>query len=138
MNMQDVAGRQRFAEMLAVKAGQLALEMRSNLGPAEAKSAIDFCTEADRAVENLVREQIAATYGEPVLGEEYGQDAGTDGKDGLWVVDPIDGTTEYIHGSARWCVSLAYHPRRRDRARRHLCARRTTDCSRASAARALP
>ncbi len=108
MNMQDAAGRQRFAEMLAVKAGKLALEMRNNLAPAEAKSAIDFCTEADRAVEMLVREQIASTYGEPVLGEEYGQDAGGDSDAGLWVVDPIDGTTEYIHGSPRWCVSLAY------------------------------
>jgi myo-inositol-1(or 4)-monophosphatase len=55
-----------------------------------------------------VREQIATVYGEPVLGEEYGRDAGAVGDSGLWVVDPIDGTTEYIHGSARWCVSLAY------------------------------
>jgi myo-inositol-1(or 4)-monophosphatase len=108
MTMHDMTGRQKFAEMLAVKAGNLALEMRSNLGPAEAKSAIDFCTEADRAVEQLVRQEIASTYGEPVLGEEYGQDAGSDDNAGLWVVDPIDGTTEYIHGSARWCVSLAY------------------------------
>jgi myo-inositol-1(or 4)-monophosphatase len=108
MNIHDLAGRQRFAEMLAVKAGKLALEMRSTLAPAEAKSAIDFCTEADRAVEQLVREQIASTYGEPVLGEEYGQDAGADGNAGLWVVDPIDGTTEYIHGSGRWCISLAF------------------------------
>jgi len=106
--MHDFADRQKFAETLAVKAGQLALEMRNNLAPAEAKSAIDFCTEADRAVEQLVRAEIASAYGEPVLGEEYGQDAGADGKSGLWVVDPIDGTTEYIHGSARWCISLAF------------------------------
>jgi myo-inositol-1(or 4)-monophosphatase len=108
MNMHELAGRQKFAETLAVKAGHLALEMRNSLAPAEAKSAIDFCTEADRAVEQLVRAQIAAAYGEPVLGEEYGHDAGEDGSAGLWVVDPIDGTTEYIHGSSRWCVSLAY------------------------------
>jgi myo-inositol-1(or 4)-monophosphatase len=108
MNMQDMAGRLKFAESLAVEAGQLALEMRGSLGPAEAKSAIDFCTEADRAVERLVREQIAAAYGEPVLGEEYGHEADIEDKAGLWVVDPIDGTTEYIHGSARWCVSLAF------------------------------
>ena len=108
MNIQELAGRQKFAETLAVKAGHLALQMRNTLAPAEAKSAIDFCTEADRAVEKLVRGEIAAAYGEPVLGEEYGHDAGTDGSAGLWVVDPIDGTTEYIHGSGRWCVSLAY------------------------------
>jgi myo-inositol-1(or 4)-monophosphatase len=108
MNIHELAGRQKFAEALAVRAGQLALEMRSNLAPAEAKSAIDFCTEADRAVEKLVRGEIAAAYGESVLGEEYGQDGGTDAGSGLWVVDPIDGTTEYIHGSGRWCVSLAF------------------------------
>jgi myo-inositol-1(or 4)-monophosphatase len=108
MNVHDLPGRLKFAETLAVRAGKLALEMRSDLAPVEAKSAIDFCTEADRAVETLVREQIASVYGEPVLGEEYGQDAGVGGATGLWVVDPIDGTTEYIHGSARWCVSIAY------------------------------
>jgi myo-inositol-1(or 4)-monophosphatase len=108
MNVHDLPGRLKFAEMLAVRAGKLALEMRGSLAPVEAKSAIDFCTEADRAVETLVREQIASVYGEPVLGEEYGQDAGASGATGLWVVDPIDGTTEYIHGSARWCISLAY------------------------------
>jgi myo-inositol-1(or 4)-monophosphatase len=108
MNMHELAGRQKFAETLAVKAGKLALEMRNNLAPAEAKSAIDFCTEADRAVEKLVRGEIAAAYGEPVLGEEYGQDGGGDAGHGLWVVDPIDGTTEYIHGSGRWCISLAF------------------------------
>jgi myo-inositol-1(or 4)-monophosphatase len=108
MNLHELAGRQKFAETVAVKAGHLALEMRSGLAPAEAKSAIDFCTEADRAVEQLVRKQIAEAHGEPVLGEEYGHDAGADAHAGLWVVDPIDGTTEYIHGSGRWCVSLAY------------------------------
>ncbi len=136
MNMQDATGRQRFAEMLAVKAGQLALEMRSNLAPAEAKSAIDFCTEADRAVEMLVRDQIASTYGEPVLGEEYGHDAGTDGNAGLWVVDPIDGTTEYIHaahaGASRWPSSAT--ERSRSGSYTH---RSETGCSRRRRARAL-
>lgn len=108
MKHDDLAARQRFAETLAIEAGRLALDMRATLAPAEAKSAIDFCTEADRAVETLVRERIAAQYGEPVLGEEYGHDDDAGSRDGLWVVDPIDGTTEYIHGSGRWCVSLAF------------------------------
>jgi myo-inositol-1(or 4)-monophosphatase len=94
--------------MLAVKAGKLALEMRQDLAPAEAKTAIDFCTEADRAVEQFVRAQIAGAYGEAVFGEEYGGDPDGVGEGGLWVVDPIDGTTEFIHGTPRWCVSLAY------------------------------
>jgi len=103
-----LAARRRFAETLVVQAGRLALGMRATLAPAEAKSAIDFCTEADRAVERLIRDEIAKAYGEPVLGEEYGGSSDVHADRGLWVVDPIDGTTEYIHGSPRWCVSLAY------------------------------
>jgi myo-inositol-1(or 4)-monophosphatase len=103
-----LAARRAFAEALVVNAGKLALQMRATLGPADAKSAIDFCTEADRAVEQLIRQEIALAYGDAILGEEYGIASGTSGSRGLWVVDPIDGTTEYIHGSPRWCVSLAY------------------------------
>jgi myo-inositol-1(or 4)-monophosphatase len=102
-----LAARRRFAEALVAEAGRLALRMRETLAPVEAKSAIDFCTEADRAVERLIREAIARQYGDAILGEEYGGTADA-GDGGLWVVDPIDGTTEYIHGSPRWCVSLAY------------------------------
>jgi myo-inositol-1(or 4)-monophosphatase len=99
-----LAERHAFAVALAVEAGALALSMRTALGPAEAKSPIDFCTEADRAVERLIQARIAARFGDAVIGEEYGGAPA----DGTWVVDPIDGTTEYIHGTNRWCVSMAY------------------------------
>lgn len=100
----DIAARQAFAIALAVEAGGLALGMRASLGPVEVKSPLDFCTEADRAVERLIRERIAGRFGDAVIGEEYG---GTPAG-GTWLVDPIDGTTEYIHGTQRWCVSLAF------------------------------
>jgi myo-inositol-1(or 4)-monophosphatase len=101
---QDLDERQAFGLDLAVRAGALALGMRRTLAPIEAKSAIDFCTEADRAVEQLVRAEVAQRFGDAIIGEEYGGDA----TDRVWVVDPIDGTAGYIHGSGRWCVSLAY------------------------------
>jgi myo-inositol-1(or 4)-monophosphatase len=100
----DIAHRLRFAIGLAVQAGKLAASMRSGLGPVVAKSPIDFCTEADRAVERLITEQIRARFGDGVIGEEYGGEA----SGSVWLVDPIDGTTEYIHGTPRWCVSMAY------------------------------
>jgi myo-inositol-1(or 4)-monophosphatase len=97
--------RTAFAIDLARRAGELARGMRFNLAPAEMKSsAIDFCTEADRAVERLIREAVVTRFGDTVIGEEYGGDA----SDRVWVVDPIDGTMEFIHGTPRWCVSLAY------------------------------
>lgn len=103
--MTDTIGeRHDFAVALAVEAGQLAAAMQRSLGPLEAKSAIDFCTEADRAVERLVSDRIRARFGDAIIGEEYGGEPG----DSVWLVDPIDGTTEFIHGTRRWCVSLAY------------------------------
>jgi myo-inositol-1(or 4)-monophosphatase len=103
--MSHLDDRHMFAIDLAVKAGQLALSMQHTLAPAEAKTAIDFCTEADRAVERFVQDEVRRRYGgDGIIGEEYGGEPA----DSLWVVDPIDGTAGYIHGTPRWCVSLAY------------------------------
>lgn len=96
--------RHALAVHLALAAGALAARMRHALGAPEAKSPIDFCTEADRAVERLIRERITGGLGDAVIGEEAGGEAG----ESVWGVDPIDGTTNYIHGAAHWCVSMAY------------------------------
>lgn len=96
--------RLQFALDLAQEAGALARRMRADLGAITTKDPIDFCTEADRAVEALVRRRVHDRFGEPVLGEEEGGEPA----DRLWVIDPIDGTSNYIQGSPRWCVSLAY------------------------------
>src|SRR4051812_36304364 len=99
-----IAERLEFAIGLAVQAGGLATSMRAGLGTPDAKSPIDFCTEADRAVERLVTHALRSRFGDAIIGEEFGGDAA----DSVWVVDPIDGTNEYIHGTKRWCVALAY------------------------------
>jgi myo-inositol-1(or 4)-monophosphatase len=99
-----VQDRLDFAIALALEAGGMATSMRAGLGRPDAKSPIDFCTEADRAVERLVTGQLRARFGDAVIGEEYGGA----GADSVWVVDPIDGTNEYIHATKRWCVSIAY------------------------------
>lgn len=98
------ADRRNFATDLVREAAALALRMRGALGGIVAKDPLDFCTEADRSVEALVRDRIAARFAEPVMGEE----AGGEPAPRVWVVDPIDGTTNYIQGSTRWCISLAY------------------------------
>jgi myo-inositol-1(or 4)-monophosphatase len=96
--------RQAFAVALAVEAGSMALRMRDGLGPVEVKNPIDFCTAADHAVEELIRARVTSTFGDGMIGEEDGGEA----TDSVWVVDPVDGTANYIHGTRRWCVSLAY------------------------------
>ena len=103
--MTDLDARAALAVDLAVRAGRLALAMRLNLAPVDAKTAIDFCTEADLAVEQMIRQEVAASFGgDSFIGEEYGGEPG----DAVWVVDPIDGTAGYIHGTPRWCVSIAF------------------------------
>lgn len=68
-------------------------------------SATDVVTEADRASETLIRERIlAARPGDGILGEEGSDSAGTTGV--RWVVDPIDGTVNYVLGLPQYAVSI--------------------------------
>ncbi len=99
-----LAARFEHARTLVLEAGRLAAAMRETLAPIETKSPIDFCTEADHAVERLLRDDLVARFGDGFIGEEGGGEAAA----GVWVVDPIDGTAGYIHGTSRWCVSLAF------------------------------
>lgn len=96
----------RTAIEIAEEAGSLALGMRAKgLAPSAAKGRHDFVTAADVAVEELIRKRLARAYpGDAVLGEEGGGQAARS----LWVVDPIDGTTNYAHGGDDWCVSIAH------------------------------
>jgi myo-inositol-1(or 4)-monophosphatase len=102
----DIDARYATGESLVREAGALALRMRENPATLEitAKGPMDFATAADRRVEELIGQRLRNTFGDAVLGEEFGGC----GVDRLWVVDPIDGTYNYIRGSSQWCVSLAY------------------------------
>ncbi|HEY1979875.1 MAG TPA: inositol monophosphatase family protein, partial [Xanthobacteraceae bacterium] len=67
----------------------------------------NFVTAADRRAEEIVREELAKArpdYG--FLGEEGGATAGTD-KSHRWIVDPLDGTTNFLHGIPHFAVSIA-------------------------------
>ncbi|MEZ5778002.1 MAG: inositol monophosphatase family protein [Paracoccaceae bacterium] len=71
------------------------------------KGAGDFVSRADLASEKIIRDELMAarpTYG--WLGEESGA---TDGADPTrrWIVDPLDGTTNFLHGLPHWAVSVA-------------------------------
>lgn len=66
----------------------------------------DVATSADREVEALIRARVAAAFPEDgFLGEEDGLAAGD--APYVWVVDPIDGTSCFLHGVTTWCVSVA-------------------------------
>ena len=95
------------AEAVALRAGMLALEYFRSAGlKRRIKGHQDFVSEADIKVETLIRETITTAFPEDgMIGEEDGLRAGTSGY--TWVVDPIDGTTNFLDGLPGWVVSVA-------------------------------
>ena len=69
----------------------------------------DFVTEVDRAAEARIIDVIRKAYPDhSILAEESGALEGSgDGKDYQWIIDPLDGTTNFIHGFPQYCVSIA-------------------------------
>jgi myo-inositol-1(or 4)-monophosphatase len=97
-----------LAEAVAREAGTL---LRASFeGPelrvSSKSTPTDLVSEADHAAERLIRERIAAARPDDgVLGEEGGDRAGTSGV--RWVVDPLDGTVNFLFGIPQWAVSIA-------------------------------
>ncbi len=91
---------------ICAEAAALALRLQPPPGAPQAteKGAQDWLTEADGAVERLIRDRLRAAFpADGFLGEEEG-DAGSGAL--RWVADPIDGTSNFARGRPRWCVSL--------------------------------
>lgn len=106
--MSDAAILCRFeaARSIVRDAADLAMAMRPPPGgpSGRQKSAQDWLTEADGAVEAMISERIGALFPEDGF---QGEEAGRTRTGRLrWVVDPIDGTSNYARGRSRWCVSL--------------------------------
>lgn len=103
-----IHARFELARAVALEAGALAVKMRAEKSPdfASRKSHQDFVTAADLAVEDLIRRRILEQFPQDsILGEEQGASGESDS---VWVVDPIDGTTNYMHGMPEWAVSIGY------------------------------
>jgi myo-inositol-1(or 4)-monophosphatase len=102
------AALREIAEAVAREAGRQLREAFA--GPrvnVTAKSSpTDLVSEADHAAERLIRERLAAARpGDGVLGEEGGDAEGSSGL--RWVVDPLDGTINFLFGIPQWAVSIA-------------------------------
>lgn len=96
---------------LARQAGEL---LREGLGRAELvalKGPNDLVTNYDHLSESLLAEGIRRGYPEDTILAEEGGVSGSG--DSLWLVDPLDGTTNYSHGFPVFCVSIAYYERNR-------------------------
>ena len=72
------------------------------------KQVNDFVTEVDQAAERTIIETLLGAYpGHGILGEESGKEFGAKDSDYVWIIDPLDGTTNFIHGFPVYCVSIA-------------------------------
>ncbi|MEY4766685.1 MAG: hypothetical protein RI907_3358 [Pseudomonadota bacterium] len=72
------------------------------------KSTNDFVTEVDHAAEDAIIETILEAYpGHGILAEESGRERGARHSDYVWIIDPLDGTTNFIHGFPVYAVSIA-------------------------------
>ncbi len=79
----------------------------ADLGVAHKSSATDPVSAADAAAERVIVDRLlAALPDDGILGEEgAGQRAGDSGR--TWVIDPLDGTVNFLYGQPQWCVSIA-------------------------------
>ncbi len=96
-----------MVEGIAREAGEIALAQFRSLAtlPVERKGHLDLVTDADREVEAfLIRRLNAAFPDDGIFGEEGGDIAGVSGR--VWVIDPIDGTFNFVRGSHNWAISI--------------------------------
>jgi myo-inositol-1(or 4)-monophosphatase len=99
---------------IAVKAARAAgalinrASMDLDLLKVNTKSPNDFVTEVDQAAENIIIETLLGAYpGHAILAEESGRTRGAKDSEYLWIIDPLDGTTNFIHGLPVYAVSIA-------------------------------
>ncbi|MDD5029953.1 MAG: inositol monophosphatase family protein [Rhodoferax sp.] len=72
------------------------------------KQVNDFVTEVDQASEQAIIETLLTAYpGHAIWAEESGHEHGAKDSEFVWIIDPLDGTTNFIHGLPIYCVSIA-------------------------------
>ena len=72
------------------------------------KAARDFVSEVDREAEQAIIRTLREAYpGHAILAEESGATAGTGNSEFEWIIDPLDGTTNFLHGFPQYAVSIA-------------------------------
>lgn len=95
---------------LAREAGTIALGYFRKIATeaVESKGHLDLVTQADKDVEAFVTARLRALFPDDgVFGEEGAAHEGTSGR--LWVIDPIDGTFNFVRGNDQWAISIGLH-----------------------------
>jgi myo-inositol-1(or 4)-monophosphatase len=101
---------EQIAVRAAGAAGRIHLQRMSRISIARKSNAIDLVTEADREAEAAVIATIQRSFpSHAILAEESGASATI--SDHRWIIDPLDGTTNFAHSFPQFCVSIAYERR---------------------------
>lgn len=108
-----LAARFALAQTVVREAGALANGYFSRIGTLTIKSkgSHDLVSEADVHTEQLIRERLLTAFPQDAF---FGEESGPSGlesaqaADGIWVVDPIDGTQPFLSGLPNWCVSIGF------------------------------
>ena len=103
MEMEQI---KRVGIAAACNGGKILQEHFGNLRSVRKKGAIDLVTEADIRSEAAIIDTITGTFPDhAILAEESGTHAGSGGR---WIIDPLDGTTNFAHNLPLFCVSIAF------------------------------
>lgn len=103
---------QEYAVAVATarEAGALLRDALNNIHDVRFKSAVDPVTEADRASETLIATRLLAAFPDDrLLAEEGSAALDNTASERVWIVDPLDGTVNFMHGYPHFCVSIALH-----------------------------
>ena len=100
-----------FAVQMARDAGRILIDRQGRSLQVSSKGDINLVTEADLAAEKFIIERIRSYYPRhAILAEESGASNGAESvatNEWKWIIDPLDGTTNYAHGYPCFCVSIA-------------------------------
>ena len=96
----------------AHKGGDLIMKYRDRIDsiPVERKARGDYASEIDKACEEIIRTELGRRYPDhEILGEEHGRSGGNKSGDSenVWLIDPIDGTSNYLRGIPHYAISIA-------------------------------
>ena len=101
-------------EEIARSAGEIALKYFHSLAGVlvEKKGHLDLVTQADREVEEFLIASLHKAFpNDGIYGEEGGDITGVSGR--IWVIDPIDGTFNFVRGGQNWAISIGLYENRR-------------------------
>jgi myo-inositol-1(or 4)-monophosphatase len=101
-------------EDIARRAGDVALGHFRSFAtlPVEMKGHLDLVTKADKEVEEFLIDNLHRAFPDDgIFGEEGGDIVGTSGR--IWVIDPIDGTFNFVRGGQNWAISIGLYEKRR-------------------------